>query len=88
MYYKNHPVFNLGMSMSFGAKVTSEWHDKFIEAYYKSKNINSLEMRSRVVHVIIQLQSQGYMEAFKKDDTTVVCEVTKIGKDLIPYIEV
>lgn len=86
--YKNYPVFNIGTSIAFGPKVTSEWHYNFIKAYCKSKNISSLEIKSRVAHVIIQLQSQGYLEAFKKDDSTVVCEVTKIGKDLIPYIEV
>ncbi len=59
--YENYPVFNLEMSMSFGPNVTSEWYDKFIEAYCKNKNINSLEMKSRVAHVIIQLQSQGYL---------------------------
>lgn len=86
--YKNYPEFNVGTSIAFGAKITSEWHDKFIEAYCKSKRIDSLEMRSRVAHVIIQLESQGYLEAFKKNDSTIVCEVTKIGKDLIPYLEV
>ena len=86
--YKNYPTFNLGMSMTFGIKVTSEWHDKFIEAYCNRKNITSIEMKSRIAHTIVQLESQGYIEAFKKDDNTIVCEVSQIGKDLMPYIEV
>ena len=45
-------------------------------------------MKSRIAHTIVQLESQGYIEAFKKDDNTIVCEVSQIGKDLMPYIEV
>ena len=85
--YKNYPEFNLGMSMTFGVKVTSEWHDKFIEAYCNRKKITSIEMKSRIAHTIVQLESQGYIEAFKKDDKTIVCEVSQIGLDLMPYIE-
>lgn len=86
--YKNYPTFKLGTSISFGPKVTSEWNVQFVREYCVKKNITSPELITRISHVVTQLQTQGYIEAFKSSADTFICEVSSIGKDLLPYITV
>lgn len=84
--YKNYPTFQLGTAISFGPKVTSEWNMQFVIAYCTMKRISSQEIISRISHVITQLQTQGYIEAFKTKENLYMCEVSSIGRDILPYL--
>ncbi len=84
--YKNYPTFKLGSAISFGPKVTSEWNVQFVNAYCLKKGISSQEFVTRVSHVITQLQTQGYIEAYKTQENLFACEVSSIGRDLLPYL--
>lgn len=87
--YKNFPGFSLeGISYDNSRKVTSEWNNEFVKAYCKHKGITSNDKIIRVSHVIKQLQVQGYLAVFKPKEFIFYCEVTNIGKDLLPYINI
>lgn len=84
--YKNYPSFNLSAVSIMGQKVSSEWNIQFTQVYCNKKSITSDELSKRVLHVIIQLQSQGYIEAYKSRNGGYECRVTDVGKDLLPYL--
>lgn len=84
--HRNFPSFQLSNAITFGPKVTSEWNSQFVHTYCNNKGITQEDLVSRVSHVIIQLQTQGYIEAFKLQNNKYSCEVSDIGKDLLPYI--
>lgn len=84
--YKSYPTFQLGTVISFGPKVTSEWNMQFVKAYCLKKGISSQEIVARISHVITQLQTQGYIEAFKIQENLFVCEVSSMGGELLPYL--
>ena len=84
--YKNYPTFHIGAVTTIGAKVSTEWNNQFVNAYCMKKGITSIDITTRISHVIVQLQTQGYIEAYKSKEDTFYCEITKIGKDLLPYI--
>ena len=86
--YKSYPDFNIGSVAVNNGKVSSEWNTQFVQAYCLKKEITSSEIITRVSHVIIQLQTQGYLGAYASKENTYYCKVTSIGSDLLPYITV
>lgn len=86
--YRNYPDFKLESSTSMGGKITSEWNIKFVQSYCNLKEISSDEIIIRISHVITQLQTQGYLAAYTSRENVCYCEVTSIGKDLLPYITI
>lgn len=47
--------------MSFGLKITSNWYSEFTMVYCHAENIHYIKQISRVQHLIIELQNQGFM---------------------------
>ncbi|MEJ9219376.1 hypothetical protein P4H46_14430 [Paenibacillus glucanolyticus] len=84
--YNNYPVFELQNSITFGPKVTSDWNSHFVQTYCTKKNITDKDIRNRVSHSITELSTQGFIEAYKTEENWVVCEVTSIGRDILPYL--
>lgn len=84
--YSNYPIFNLPASISIGPKVSSEWQLNFVNAYCKNKRITDDSTINRVSHSITELHSSGFIEAYKIQEGKVVCEVTGIGRDILPYL--
>lgn len=80
------PPIELGFSVVTGAKVTSDWYSEFTLAYCSTKGIHSQDKFKRIQHSIIALQSQSIMEAYKGENSIIYCELTHVGKDLIPYL--
>lgn len=84
--FSNYPSFKLGMIVTEGNKVTSDWSPKFAKVYCKKKNIDSKELIKRISYVISDLETGGYIEAVKKHGNTCICKVSSIGQDILPYL--
>lgn len=85
--HKQWPLLEVGGgTMAYGPKITSDWYAEFAEAYCKHKGVMDEQKYKRVVHSVLELQRQGFMEAYKSGENHAFCELTVIGKDLLVYI--
>lgn len=84
--YISYPPFELGGYTSMGAKISSDWNTDFVRTYCLGKNITEPGTVNRVAHSITELQTQGFIEAYKTNTNGIVCEVTNVGKDILPYL--
>lgn len=85
--YKEWPLIHLNTSVSFGAKVTSDFYTEFTQAYSEKKGIHNQDIIARIQHSVIEIQRLGLMEAFKVETKNKTkCRLTDIGEDLLTYI--
>lgn len=84
--YEAWPPVRLGATISFGPKVTTDWYSEFTTAYCQVKGVTDDNKFKRVMHSVIELQRQGFMEAFNGESDMAHCRLTHVGYDLLPYI--
>ncbi|MGE1103396.1 hypothetical protein [Peribacillus simplex] len=84
--HKAWPPVRLGQTISFGPKVTSDWYSEFTNTYCQVKGITDDNKFKRVMHSVVELQRQGFMEAFNGENDMAHCRLTNVGLDLLPYI--
>lgn len=85
--YKQWPPIQLNTSVSFGAKITSDFYTEFTLAYSQLKGIVDTHKLKRIQHSVIEIQRLGLMEAFNADKNQTLCKLTDVGEDLLLYIE-
>lgn len=84
--YSQWPPIKIdGLVVAEGPKITSDWSGAFTRAYCQFKQIRDEAKYKRVLHSIIELQRQGFIEAFRGDKAD-ICRLTHIGEDLLTYI--
>lgn len=84
--YKNWPPLNLGASIAFGPKVTSDFYMEFTTAYSNSKNITDINKIKRIQHSVVEIQNLGLMYAYHAENNQTKCQLTEIGQELLSYI--
>jgi hypothetical protein len=45
------------------------------------------DKQKRILHPVIELERNGFLEVYAQDEEFSKCSLTSIGKELIPYIE-
>jgi uncharacterized protein YqfB (UPF0267 family) len=80
------PLIRIGTSMSFGAKITTDFYTEFTIAYCDLKGIVDEQKRIRIKHSVRELERQELMEAYRNKDNRANCQLTQVGLDLLPYI--
>ncbi|BCB04741.1 hypothetical protein [Bacillus sp. KH172YL63] len=85
--YSNWPPIQLGTSISFGPKVTSDFYSEFTHAYSHSKGITDINKLRRIQHSVVEIQRLGLMEAYRTDGNKTLCQLTDVGEDLLIYIQ-
>jgi predicted transcriptional regulator len=85
--YQEWPSIRLGVVVSQGPKVSSDFHEEFTRAYCQIRNVTDTNKYKRVQHSVIELQRQGLMEAYKSENSQIKCTLTDIGRDLLVYLK-
>ncbi|MED4726979.1 hypothetical protein P9597_02290 [Aneurinibacillus migulanus] len=84
--YKKWPPIKLNAVTAFGPKVTSDWYSEFTNVYCQLKGISDEHKYKRIMHSVRELQNQSFIEAYNGPNDMAYCQLTHVGKDLIPYI--
>lgn len=84
--YKSWPIFRLGSYSTNGGKITSDWLNEFTTAYVSTKGIHDPNIINRVQHSLNELIRSRFIEAHLFAEKQARCNVTDIGKLLLPYI--
>lgn len=85
--YRKWPPIQLNTSVSFGAKVTSDFYTEFTLAYSQLYEIKDPSKLKRIQHSVIEIQRLGLMEAYNSSGRDTLCRLTDVGQDLLIYIE-
>jgi hypothetical protein len=84
---RSWPKFQLISYQSSGRKVVSDWLPEFADAYGGSKNLQERATQSRLRYSLNELSSRRIIEANLLNERLVACEVTDIGRLLLPYLD-
>lgn len=82
----NWPSIKLGFVSSVGSKVNSDWYSEFTGAYCISKNITDTRSFNRVMHSVVELQRQGFIEAHLTGKSVASCILSQVGLDVRQYL--
>lgn len=80
------PIIKLGNYTASGSRVTSDWLVEFTNAYALSKQIDNHQITKRISHSINELISMRLIEAHLTQEGGARCNITDVGKILLPYI--
>lgn len=84
--YNSWPPIQLGTTISFGPKVTSDFYMEFSTAYSQHKNITDINKIKRIQHSVVEIQNLGLMHAYHAENNKTRCQLTDIGTELLNYI--
>lgn len=86
--HETWPKIQVMEVLSTGPRITQDFYTEFTAAYCTSKCIEDQFKYQRVLHAVLELQRQGYMEAFKVGGNgESKCNLTIIGGEILGYIK-
>lgn len=79
--------FNVDGVVTNGSKVTSDWIPSFLRSILATENKKDEKTVERLAHAIHGLERSGLIAPKRGSERSLRCELTSIGKMILPYLQ-
>lgn len=85
------PNFEMNASTYMGGKISNEFHERFGEAYSKTKAVTDTYKIKRIIHSVRELQNSNLIAGYKVESSSHKnineCRLTDIGNEVVQYLK-